>query len=116
MSPTNPFMVVLLLRGPSLDAPGRVRSHEKWPPAMPCGGGGETFSILGHQGSDWRFEMERTKVRVDVISDCVCPWCYVGKRRLDEAIEKVADRMEVQVVWHPFQLDPRIPPEGREWE
>lgn len=60
--------------------------------------------------------MERTKVRVDVISDCVCPWCYVGKRRLDEAIEKVADRMEVQVVWHPFQLDPRIPPEGREWE
>jgi predicted DsbA family dithiol-disulfide isomerase len=60
--------------------------------------------------------VERRKVRVDVISDCVCPWCYVGKRRLDDAIGRVADRLEVQVVWHPFQLDPRIPPEGLEWK
>lgn len=60
--------------------------------------------------------VERAKVRVDVISDCVCPWCYVGKRRLEEAIRQVEERMEVEVQWHPFQLNPDLPPEGREWE
>ncbi len=59
---------------------------------------------------------ERKKVRVDVISDCVCPWCYVGKRRLEEAIRRVEDRFEVEVHWHPFQLNPDLPPEGRPWE
>lgn len=58
----------------------------------------------------------RTTLRVDVISDCVCPWCYVGKRRLEEAIRRVEDRLDVQVVWHPFQLNPELPPEGRPWE
>lgn len=60
--------------------------------------------------------VERKKVRVDVVSDCVCPWCYVGKRRLDEAIRQVEERLEVEVHWHPFQLNPELPPEGREWE
>mgnify|MGYP000883374807 FL=1 len=59
--------------------------------------------------------VERKTVRVDVISDCVCPWCYVGKRRLDEAVARIGDRLDVQVAWHPFQLDPSLPPEGREW-
>ncbi len=59
---------------------------------------------------------ERRSVRVDVISDCVCPWCYVGKRRLEEAVRRVEDRLDVQVVWHPFQLDPTLPPEGLPWE
>lgn len=59
---------------------------------------------------------EKKKLRVEVISDVVCPWCYVGKRRLDEAIAKVADRIEVQVGWNPFQLSPELPPEGRDWD
>lgn len=59
---------------------------------------------------------ERAKLRVEVISDVVCPWCYVGKRRLDAAIAQVADRIEVQVGWNPFQLSPELPQEGREWE
>lgn len=59
---------------------------------------------------------ERKKVRVDVISDCVCPWCFVGKRRLEDAIGRVEDRYEVEVHWHPFQLNANLPPEGRDWE
>lgn len=59
---------------------------------------------------------EKKKLRVDVISDCVCPWCYVGKRRLDRALAQVADRYEVRVVWNPFQLAPDLPAEGKDWD
>ena len=48
---------------------------------------------------------------IDVFSDVVCPWCYLGKHRLARAIALVEDR-EVTVRWHPFRLDPTIPPEG----
>ena len=48
---------------------------------------------------------------VDVVSDVVCPWCYVGKRRLELALEQAED-IEVEVRWRPFQLDPTIPDGG----
>ncbi len=46
-------------------------------------------------------------ITVDVWSDVACPWCYLGKRRLETAIE--ASGQEVEVTWHSFQLDPTIP-------
>lgn len=46
-------------------------------------------------------------ITVDVWSDVACPWCYLGKRRLEKAIESSAE--DVQVTWHSFQLDPTIP-------
>ncbi len=49
---------------------------------------------------------------VDVISDVICPWCYIGKRRLEKAIATVEGRHETQVRWHPFQLNPTMPKEG----
>ena len=49
-------------------------------------------------------------LRVDVWSDIACPWCYVGKRRLEAAIARVGERAEVEVVWHAFELDPAAPP------
>jgi predicted DsbA family dithiol-disulfide isomerase len=49
---------------------------------------------------------------IDVVSDVVCPWCFVGKRRLEKAIAIAA--VPVAVRWHPFQLDPTIPPEGKD--
>lgn len=55
---------------------------------------------------------ERPKVQVDVISDTVCPWCYVGKLRLDSAIAEVKDRMDVEVRWLPFFLNPDASKEG----
>ena len=51
---------------------------------------------------------------VDVISDVICPWCYVGKRRLEKAVAAVAGTHEVVVRWHPFQLNPQMPREGME--
>ncbi|MCC5777485.1 DsbA family oxidoreductase [Nitratireductor sp. B36] len=51
-------------------------------------------------------------VTVDVVSDVVCPWCYVGRARLQKALETVAD-LAVDIRWRPFQLDPTIPPEGK---
>ena len=51
-------------------------------------------------------------INVDVVSDVVCPWCYLGKARLDQAIANVADDIHVTVNWRPYQLNPDLPPEG----
>jgi predicted DsbA family dithiol-disulfide isomerase len=48
---------------------------------------------------------------VDVVSDVVCPWCYIGKRRLEKAIALKPD-VPVEVRWHPYFLNPWVPPEG----
>jgi len=50
-------------------------------------------------------------VRIDVFSDVVCPWCFVGKRRLEQALAQ-AGLGEAEVHWHAFQLNPDLPPEG----
>jgi predicted DsbA family dithiol-disulfide isomerase len=51
----------------------------------------------------------RKAVRIEVWSDVVCPWCYIGKRRLEAALERFPHRDEVEVVWRSFQLDPSVP-------
>jgi predicted DsbA family dithiol-disulfide isomerase len=48
-------------------------------------------------------------VKVEIYSDVVCPWCYIGKRRFESALEQYEHADEVEVVWRPFQLDPRAP-------
>jgi predicted DsbA family dithiol-disulfide isomerase len=48
---------------------------------------------------------------IDVVSDVVCPWCFVGKRRLDQAVADAG--LPLAVSWRPYQLDPTIPPEGK---
>lgn len=50
-------------------------------------------------------------VHIDVISDVVCPWCFLGKRRLDAAVRMVPE-IPVRVLFRPFFLDPTIPREG----
>ncbi len=55
--------------------------------------------------------MSENKIKVDVVSDVACPWCFVGKRRLEAALEKW-DGAEIEVEWHPFQLDPSMRSEG----
>ena len=50
-------------------------------------------------------------MRVDIWSDVVCPWCYVGKRRFEAALAGFAHRDGVEVRWHSFELDPRAPRE-----
>lgn len=55
--------------------------------------------------------MTRPAIRLDIFSDPVCPWCYVGKANLDRALAAHPDH-PFQIQWHPFQLNPEMPPEG----
>lgn len=48
---------------------------------------------------------------VDIWSDIACPWCYIGKRRFEQALERFEHRDQVQVRWRSFELDPDAPPE-----
>ena len=50
-------------------------------------------------------------VTLDIFSDPVCPWCYLGKANLDRALEAHPDH-PFRLAWHPFQLNPDMPPEG----
>ena len=50
-------------------------------------------------------------IKIDIISDTVCPWCYIGKKRLDKAIEDYKDE-DFDINWHAFQLNPTMPKEG----
>ena len=52
------------------------------------------------------------KVTIDIVSDIICPWCYIGKARLERAIASVADSVEVTVKMRPFLLYPQIPKGG----
>jgi predicted DsbA family dithiol-disulfide isomerase len=55
--------------------------------------------------------VQDSPVTIDVVSDAVCPWCFIGKRKLDEALKLIED-LPVQVSWRPYQLDATIPQEG----
>ncbi|KAK2413188.1 Thioredoxin superfamily protein [Trifolium repens] len=57
---------------------------------------------------------EKKLVRVDISSDTVCPWCFVGKKNLDQAIASSKDKYNFEIIWHPYQLNPGAPKEGIE--
>ena len=52
---------------------------------------------------------------IEMVSDLVCPWCWLGKRRMDDAIKLVPD-LEVDLIFRPFELDPTIPVEGVDYK
>jgi predicted DsbA family dithiol-disulfide isomerase len=52
-------------------------------------------------------------MKIDVYSDVVCPWCYIGERRLDAALDAFAGGRDVEVTFRPFQLDPGAPETAR---
>ncbi|BAV45314.1 DSBA oxidoreductase [Mesorhizobium loti] len=56
---------------------------------------------------------EANAITVDVVSDVVCPWCFIGQKRLDKAVA-AAGNVDVHIRWRPFQLDPTIPPQGKD--
>ena len=51
---------------------------------------------------------------VDIVSDVVCPWCFIGKRHLEAALAGLPATPPVVVRWHPYELNPDLPPEGIE--
>ena len=50
-------------------------------------------------------------IRIDIVSDVICPWCFIGKRRLERALAAEAPG-EIQIGWRPFQLNSDMPLEG----
>lgn len=54
----------------------------------------------------------RQTLHLDIFSDVICPWCFIGKRRLSQALSLIAGRYAVNVTWRVFQLNPNMPPEG----
>lgn len=56
---------------------------------------------------------ETAQISVDIISDVVCPWCYVGYKQLERAADLMAGRAEINIRWHPFELGPDTPREGK---
>ena len=50
-------------------------------------------------------------IKLDIISDPICPWCYIGKTHLDQALAQRPDH-PFDIEWHPFQLNPDMPPDG----
>jgi predicted DsbA family dithiol-disulfide isomerase len=50
-------------------------------------------------------------VDVEIWSDIACPWCYIGKRRFEAALDRFEHRDEIRVIWRSFELDPEAPPE-----
>lgn len=55
--------------------------------------------------------MDYAMIRLDIFSDPICPWCYIGKALMDRALESRPDH-PFSVEWHPFQLNPEMPVEG----
>ncbi len=51
-------------------------------------------------------------IRIEIASDVVCPWCYIGKRRLEKALALLAGEVEASIEWLPFQLNPGMPEAG----
>lgn len=56
------------------------------------------------------------KIKIDLVSDVVCPWCVIGYKRLEQAIKEldIADKIEIE--WQPFELNPNMPAQGQDVE
>jgi predicted DsbA family dithiol-disulfide isomerase len=56
--------------------------------------------------------MDRMTIKIGIVADVVCPWCYIGKRRLEKAMAMTSDRFDFDVEYFPFELNPHIPEQG----
>jgi len=51
-------------------------------------------------------------IKIDIVSDVVCPWCYIGKRRIEKAMTALKDEFDFEINYLPFELNPQTPKEG----
>ncbi|MEP5766651.1 MAG: DsbA family oxidoreductase [Halieaceae bacterium] len=56
---------------------------------------------------------EPMPLRIDLVSDVVCPWCIIGYRQFEKALAERADKIALDLHWHAFELNPQMPPEGQ---
>ena len=53
-----------------------------------------------------------TNLKIDIVSDVVCPWCVVGYKNLSKALKNLEHEMDFTVSWRPYELHPEIPEDG----
>jgi len=78
--------------------------------------------VCGPDGCDGAADTAPTRdaqavagMRIDIVSDAICPWCYIGKRQLEGALARLEQEgLTFSVHWNPFQLNPDMPKEGRD--
>jgi predicted DsbA family dithiol-disulfide isomerase len=80
-----------------------------------------TGAVCGRDGCDGTASAETLNpqatagTRIDIVSDAICPWCYIGKRQLERALVTLGgEGLSFSVHWNPFQLNPDMPKEGRD--
>ncbi|WP_396597349.1 DsbA family oxidoreductase [Dokdonia sp. R86516] len=57
--------------------------------------------------------MKKEKLKIDIVSDVVCPWCTVGYKRLEKAVSELGIKDQIEIEWQPFELNPQMPAEGQ---
>ena len=55
----------------------------------------------------------KEKLKIDIVSDVVCPWCTIGYKRLEKAISELGIQDQIEIEWQPFELNPLMPAEGQ---
>ncbi|MFD2542691.1 DsbA family protein [Lacinutrix gracilariae] len=55
----------------------------------------------------------KEKLKIDIVSDVVCPWCTIGYKRLEKAISELGIEDQIEIEWQPFELNPNMPAEGQ---
>ncbi|MDM7957371.1 DsbA family oxidoreductase [Blastomonas sp.] len=58
--------------------------------------------------------MTAHSLKIDIVSDVVCPWCIIGYKQLQKALDIVGDEVVPEITWHPFELNPQMAPEGED--
>jgi predicted DsbA family dithiol-disulfide isomerase len=58
--------------------------------------------------------MTAQPLRIDIVSDVVCPWCIIGYKQVEKALTLLPEPVEAEIHWHPFELNPDMPPEGED--
>lgn len=58
--------------------------------------------------------MTAHSLKIDIVSDVVCPWCIIGYKQLQKALDIVGDEVAPEITWHPFELNPQMVPEGED--
>ena len=58
----------------------------------------------------------KKRIKVEVVSDVACPWCYIGKKRLEKALELTKGQFDFDITYKPYQLDARIPAQGVDYK
>lgn len=81
----------------------------------------ETDTVCGPTGCDTANSrvgataaMASTALSIEIVSDAICPWCYVAKRNFERAVSQLPDGTSVSVHWLPFELNPDMPVEGKD--